>query len=232
MLRISPQKLNLVAQLIRGKKVATRARRSRVLAQAHRPGCAQMPGIGDRQCREQSRSRRRRSGRRRGACRQGAGDQALHAARPRPRRTIFKPFSHLTIVVREVEAQAEGGSRSRRWVRKSIRSGCVSGSTAPGIRAGMPARRVRHAAARGHEDPRRADEAAQAGGGVQDRDRAAAQEVPRHHPLGASGRGDRQEGRRHREAAQARSPNSPTATSSSTSSKSASRSSMRSWSPN
>ena len=36
MIRVSPQKLNLVAQLIRGKKVATRAGRSRVLAQAHR----------------------------------------------------------------------------------------------------------------------------------------------------------------------------------------------------
>ena len=36
----------------------------------------------------------------------------------------------------------------------------------------------------------------------QDRDRAAAQEVPRDHPFGASGRGDRQEGRRYREAAQ------------------------------
>ena len=36
----------------------------------------------------------------------------------------------------------------------------------------------------------------------QDRDRAAAQEVPRHHPFGAARRGHRQEGRRHREAAQ------------------------------
>ena len=36
----------------------------------------------------------------------------------------------------------------------------------------------------------------------QDRHRAPAQEVPRHDPLGAPGRGDRQEGRRHREAAQ------------------------------
>jgi small subunit ribosomal protein S3 len=36
----------------------------------------------------------------------------------------------------------------------------------------------------------------------QDRDRAAAQEVPRHHPFGASRRRHRQEGRRHREAAQ------------------------------
>ena len=56
-----------------------------------------------------------------------------------------------------------------------------------------------------HEDMKireELDEGAQAGGGVQDRDRAAAQEVPRHHPFGAAGRGDRQEGRRHREAAQ------------------------------
>jgi len=36
-----------------------------------------------------------------------------------------------------------------------------------------------------------------------DRHRAAAQEVPGQHPLGAAGRGDRQEGRRHRQAAQA-----------------------------
>ena len=34
MLRVSPQKLNLVAQLIRGKKVGDGARRPRVLAQA------------------------------------------------------------------------------------------------------------------------------------------------------------------------------------------------------
>ena len=45
----------------------------------------------------------------------------------------------------------------------------------------------------------------------QDRHRAPAQEVPRHDPLGASGRGDRQEGRRHREAAQEGRRSSPTA---------------------
>ena len=38
----------------------------------------------------------------------------------------------------------------------------------------------------------------QAGGDLQDRHRASAQEVPRQHLLGAPGRGDRQEGRRHR----------------------------------
>ena len=66
----------------------------------------------------------------------------------------------------------------------------------------------------------------------QDHHRAPAQEVPRHHPLGASGRGDRQEGRRHREAAQVGRQAHRLATSSSTSSKSASRSSTPSWSPN
>ena len=54
---------------------------------------------------------------------------------------IFKPFSHLTIIVREVEAsRSERLRRSSRWVKRSIRSGFVSASTAPGIRAGSPAR--------------------------------------------------------------------------------------------
>ena len=93
MLRVSPQKLNLVAQLIRGKKVATALAdltfsRKRIAERRE-----EVPGIGDRQRREQPRPRRRRSGRRRGACRQGAGDQALHAARPRPDRDEFSSRS-------------------------------------------------------------------------------------------------------------------------------------------
>ena len=43
--------------------------------------------------------------------------------------------------------------------------------------------RIRQAAARGHEDPQGADEGAQAGRGVEDRDRAPAQEVPRHRSI-------------------------------------------------
>ena len=53
MLRVSPQKLNLVAGLIRGKKVATALADLRVLAQAHRQGRAQVPAVGDRECGEQ-----------------------------------------------------------------------------------------------------------------------------------------------------------------------------------
>jgi large subunit ribosomal protein L22 len=47
MLRVSPQKLNLVAQLIRGKKVST------ALADLEFARRAQVSGIGDRECREQ-----------------------------------------------------------------------------------------------------------------------------------------------------------------------------------
>ncbi len=42
-IRVSPQKLNLVAQLIRGKKVATALERSAILAQAHRGRCEEVP---------------------------------------------------------------------------------------------------------------------------------------------------------------------------------------------
>ena len=57
-----------------------------------------------------------------------------------------------------------------------------------------------------HEDMKIRDvliEGPEAGGDLQDRHRAPAQEVPRQHPLGPPGRGHRQEGRRHRQAAQA-----------------------------
>ena len=87
MLRVSPQKLNLRGAAHPRQEGRDRARRSRILAQAHRPRRAQVPGIRHRQRREQPRSRRRRSRGGAGLCRQGAGAQAQHAARPRPRRT-------------------------------------------------------------------------------------------------------------------------------------------------
>jgi large subunit ribosomal protein L22 len=70
MLRVSPQKLNLVAQLIRGRKAAA------ALAdlQFSRKRIAVMKRFSPRG--------RGRSGR------------------------VYKPFSHLTIVVRQVEAEA------------------------------------------------------------------------------------------------------------------------------
>ena len=93
MLRVSPQKLNLVAQLIRGKKVATALADLQFSQQAHRRGRQEVPGVGDRQRREQPRPRRRRSRRRRGACRQGAGDEAL------PRRAAAAASADLEAVL-------------------------------------------------------------------------------------------------------------------------------------
>src|SRR4029079_9641121 len=63
---------------------------------------------------------------------------------------------------------------------------------------------IRQAAAGGHQDPRISQRQAEGRRGLPHRDRAPAQEVPRHHSFGPSGRGDRQEGRRHREAEERR----------------------------
>ena len=107
MLRVSPQKLNLVAQLIRGKKVATALADLQFSQKRIAKDVQEVPGIGDRQCREQPRPRRRRTDRRRGACRQGAGAQALPArAAAAAWASILKPFANLTIVVRQVESEA------------------------------------------------------------------------------------------------------------------------------
>ena len=106
MLRVSPQKLNLVAQLIRGKKVATALAdlefsRKRIAREVQ-----QVPRERHRQRREQPRSRRRRS-RRQAEAHVGKALvlKRFHArARGRGAR-ILKPFSNLTIVVREVAEQ-------------------------------------------------------------------------------------------------------------------------------
>ena len=127
-LRVSPQKLNLVAAAIRGKKV-------------------------DRALAELEFSRKRIAG----AVKKTLESAIANAennhdldvdtlvvaeayvgksivmkrfhARGRGRASrIEKPFAHLTIVVREVQAQ---------WVRKSIQSVSVLASTVPGIAAGL-----------------------------------------------------------------------------------------------
>ena len=87
MLRVSPQKLNLVAQL--DPRQEGRERRwptstfSRKRIAARREKALQ---IGDRQRREQSRPRRRRSGRRRGHVGKALVMKRFMPARPRPRR--------------------------------------------------------------------------------------------------------------------------------------------------
>ena len=153
----------------------------------------------------------------------------FHARAPRPRRP------HREAVL---EPHHRGSrSRSRSGVRSTDGSESQSDRSAPrhqpdlGLPLVRQQGRVRQAAARGHGDPRSPDEAAQAGRRLEDRHRAPAQEVPRHHPLGPSGRRDRQEGRRHREAAQARRQDDQVRSARSTSSRCASPRSTRRSSP-
>ena len=138
MLRVSPQKLNLLAQLIRGKKVAmaladlefSRKRIAHDVRKCLESAIANAENNHDLDVDDLV------------VAEAHVGKSIVikrHSPRARGRvGKIFKPFSHLTIVVREVEAQACVGERI--WVRKSIRSGFASASTAPGIRGGMPAR--------------------------------------------------------------------------------------------
>jgi len=107
MLRISPQKLNLVAQLHPRQEGCDRARRSRILAQAHRRRRAQVPGIGDANAENNHDLDVDDL-----VVAEAHVGKALVIKRSEPRGRgrvgkIFKPFAHLTIVVREVEAQAQ-----------------------------------------------------------------------------------------------------------------------------
>ena len=114
---------------------------------------------------------------------------------------IEKPFAQLTVVVK---AQEEEAAQPRRPNNGSQgQSDRASRRHQPHL--GQPLvrqpRRVRPAAARGHAHPRSHPEAAAPGRHLQGRHRAPAQEMPRHRAHGAARRADRQEGRRHREAA-------------------------------
>ena len=106
MLRVSPQKLNLLAQLIRGKKVNialadlefSRKRIARDVRKCLESAIANAENNHDLDVDDL-------------VVAQAHVGKALvikrHAARARGRSgRIFKPFSNLTIVVREVEAQA------------------------------------------------------------------------------------------------------------------------------
>jgi len=106
MLRVSPQKLNLLAQLIRGKKVAaaladlefSRKRMARDVRKCLQSAIANAENNHDLDVDEL-------------IVAEAHVGKALVIKRFHPRGRgrmgrIFKPFAHLTIVVREVEAQA------------------------------------------------------------------------------------------------------------------------------
>jgi len=107
MLRVSPQKLNLLAQLIRGKKVATaladlefsRKRIARDVRKCLESAIANAENNHDLDVDDL-------------IVVEAHVGKALVMKRQEPRGRgrvgrIFKPFSNLTIVVREVEAQAQ-----------------------------------------------------------------------------------------------------------------------------
>src|SRR5579885_660331 len=106
MLRISPQKLNLVAQLIRGKKVQkalaelefSRKRIAKDVRKCLESAIANAENNHDLDIDDLV------------VARAHVGKALVmkrHSPRARGRvGAIFKPFSHLTIVVREVQAQA------------------------------------------------------------------------------------------------------------------------------
>jgi large subunit ribosomal protein L22 len=106
MLRVSPQKLNLLAQLIRGKKVAaaladlefSRTRIARDVRKCLQSAIANAENNHDLDVDDL-------------VVAEAHVGKALVIKRFHPRGRgrmgrIFKPFAHLTIVVREVEAQA------------------------------------------------------------------------------------------------------------------------------
>jgi len=108
MLRVSPQKLNLVAQLIRGKKVASaladlefsRKRIAKDVRKCLESAIANAENNHDLDVDDL-------------VVAEAHVGKALVLKRFSPRAkgragSIHKPFSHLTIVVRQVEAQAEG----------------------------------------------------------------------------------------------------------------------------
>ena len=140
MIRVSPQKLNLLAQLIRGKKVETaladlefsRKRIALDVKKTLESAIANAENNHDLDVDDL-------------VVAEAHVGKALVMKRFSPRARgragrIEKPFANLTIIVREVEAPSrrQGGLRRRRWDRRSIRSDFGSASTAPGTRAGSP----------------------------------------------------------------------------------------------
>jgi len=106
MLRVSPQKLNLLAQLIRGKKVEKALADLEFSRKRSAFDVRKDPGECDCQRREQPPSGCRRARRLRGFRRQCDGLKRFSArARGRSGR-IHKPFANLTIIVREAGAAA------------------------------------------------------------------------------------------------------------------------------
>jgi len=173
MLRISPQKLNLVARLIRGKKVdkalADLTFSQKRIARRREEDASKAPSPMPRTTTTSTSTI--------SVVAEAFVGKALvmkrfHArgawSRPAGSRS---PSANITIIVREVEAEAWRGTMGQKVNPIGLRLG---------INRTWDSRWVANKGEYGrllHEDiadPRRADEAAEAGGGLQDRHRAAA----------------------------------------------------------
>src|SRR5215467_4691130 len=117
MLRVSPQKLNLVAQLIRGKKVAT--------ALADLEFSRKRIARDVRKCLES-------------AIANAENNHDLDV----DELVVAEAHVGRAIVIKRFHPRGRGRIfvRGNQWVKRSIQSACGSASTAPGIRAGTPAR--------------------------------------------------------------------------------------------
>ena len=148
---------------------------------------------------------------------------------------IFKPFGTSPSSCANSRRRRHNGpsreGQEKHMGQKVNPIGFASASTAPGIRGGLPARRVWHAAARGYQDPQGPEKELKQAAVSQDRHRTPAQEVPGDDPFGAPRRRHRQEGRRYRETAPQVARDDRQRSRASTSSKSASRKSTPNWSP-
>ncbi len=119
MIRTSPRKLNLVAQTIRGQKVESALNALTFSPKRVRESGQEGAPVGDRQCGEQPRPRRRRSHRLGGLGRQEPRDEALHGAGARGRGAgIQKPFAQITIVVQQKPEDAEEKTAKGKAKRK------------------------------------------------------------------------------------------------------------------
>ena len=223
-IRGSARKLNLVAQLIRGKQGRASAQHPEVQPQGDERGCLQGARIGRRQCREQPQPRRRRSGRCRGERRQVDLDEALRDPRARPlepdRQAVQPPPGRRSRAGRSVMGQKTSpvGLRlqiNRTWDSRWFAEGQDYGRL---LLEDLKIRKyILGQAAAGRD--------------LQGRDRASGEDLPGVDLCRPPGRDHRQEGRRHREAQERAVEDDRTPKSASTSSKSASRRSTPSSSP-
>ena len=104
--RISPRKLNLVAATIRGKKAASAVNELTFSKRRIAQDVKKVLQLGDRQRREQPPARRRPADRGRGDGRPSLVMKRFQTRGRGRAAGIEKPFSHLTVVVRE-RAEAE-----------------------------------------------------------------------------------------------------------------------------